>query len=428
MYEHLAPLGGGAPNARHISLYARWAQGGWGILITGNVQVSPAHLGLGSDLVLPDMGDTYDLAPWKSLAAAMHASSSKDDRPIALMQICHTGRQSPRLLGGRGWWTPPLAPSPVRVGSNVQESLISRALYGLIFQTPKEMDDEDIDLAVRQYCFGATLAAEAGFDGVQIHGSHGYLITQYMSPKTNHRSDEYANPLKFLHRVATAVRKASPSNFVLSVKLNAADYVQGGMTEEQSLRHMREIASWGIFDIVEISGGDYENPEFTFASKRQAFFSTFARKAFSAIQDGAKVKRGIIRSPPLVLLTGSLRGRTSMAAAIRNQHTSLIGLARPSVVLPSYPHYLMNESLQNEDVPVPYEPTIPPSLFVTKFVGAGFGTMWYCYEMRRIAEFELKKGSSADAFRHSPAPALWRLLHCYFMSIYVFILAKWGWY
>jgi hypothetical protein len=172
MYEHLTPFGSGAPNAKHIALYSRWAQGGWGIIITGNVQVSPIHLGLGGDLALPNLGATYDLAPWKTLAAAMHASAS-EDKSIALMQLCHTGRQSPRLLGGRNLWTRPLAPSPVRLGSNVQESFVAQAFYGLIFQTPKEMDGADIDLAVRQYCFGATLAAEAGFDGVQIHGSHG---------------------------------------------------------------------------------------------------------------------------------------------------------------------------------------------------------------------------------------------------------------
>jgi hypothetical protein len=212
MYEHLTPFGSGAPNAKHISLYSRWAQGGWGIIITGNVQVSPIHLGLGGDLALPNLGDTYDLAPWKTLAAAMHASTS-EDKPIALMQLCHTGRQSPRFLGGRKLWTRPLAPSPIRLGSNVQESLIAQAFYGLIFQTPKEMNGADIDLAVRQYCFGATLAAEAGFDGVQLHGSHGCKSSRCILRTSLLISSRFDYPVYVTKgELHTNIRTHAPSN------------------------------------------------------------------------------------------------------------------------------------------------------------------------------------------------------------------------
>ncbi|KIM27709.1 hypothetical protein M408DRAFT_24357 [Serendipita vermifera MAFF 305830] len=260
MYEHLGPLGGGPPNDNHIALYSTWARGNWGIIITGNVQVSASHLSLGADLVVPSMKKPYDIGPWRKLAAAMHAASPGDKPSVALMQLNHTGRQSPRFVGGRSPWNAPFAPSSKRVGSNVNESWISNLLYQIIFHTPKEMTSEDIDRTLAEFCFGAKIAKEAGFDGIQLHGSHGYLITQFMSPKTNLRKDEYAKPLLFLQKLAKKIRSFLPAPFVLALKLNAADYVEGGMTEEQSLQHLTEIAKWQLFDIIEISGGDYENP------------------------------------------------------------------------------------------------------------------------------------------------------------------------
>ena len=173
MYEHLGPLGGGPPNENHIALYSTWARGKWGIIITGNVQVSSSHLSLGADLVLPSMHGPYDIKPWATLAAAMHAASPGDTPSLALMQLNHTGRQSPRFVGGRAPWNAPLAPSSKRVGSNLNESFISRMMYWLLFHEPRIMTEEDIDTAVAQFCFGAKIAKEAGFDGVQLHGSHG---------------------------------------------------------------------------------------------------------------------------------------------------------------------------------------------------------------------------------------------------------------
>ena len=176
MYEHLCPLGGGPPNDQHIGLYSTWAQGNWGIVITGNVQISSSHLSLGADLVLPPLNQAYDIRPWQNLAAAMHAARPGDAPPIALIQLNHTGRQSPRFIGGRAPWNAPLAPSSKRVGLNVTESWFSRIVYRVLFQKPKEMTAEDIDRTVAEFIFGAKIALEAGFDGIQLHGSHGCML------------------------------------------------------------------------------------------------------------------------------------------------------------------------------------------------------------------------------------------------------------
>ncbi|KAG8752187.1 hypothetical protein FRC14_007268 [Serendipita sp. 396] len=421
MYEHLSPLGGGVPNTYHLSLYSTWARGKWGIIITGNVQVSPSHLGLGGDLVIPPLGKPYDIEPWSRLSAAMHACPIGEQPSLALMQLCHVGRQSPRFIGGRRLWDSPLAPSSKRVGENVPESILSRLLYWILFQTPNEMEERDIDHAVDQYRHGAALAMNAGFDGVQLHGSHGYLITQFMSPKTNTRSDQYSKPLLFLYRIASQIRKQVPKKFVLSVKLNAADYVEGGMTEEEGLRHVEEITRWDLFDIIEISGGDYENPEFiSSGSKRQAFFLHFAQKASLMVE---KVASELTISPPAILLTGSLRGQASIASVLHKNEASLIGIARPAVVLPSYPRFLMDESLPPEAIPTPFEPTLP-KLRVSKLAGASVNTMWYCYEMKRLAGFTLQ-GSTLE-YRPSKAPALWRVLICYLSALWLLIVGSLG--
>jgi 2,4-dienoyl-CoA reductase-like NADH-dependent reductase (Old Yellow Enzyme family) len=123
--------------------------------------------------MLPHLGTTYDVEPWKKLAAAMHACPSEAERPISLMQLCHTGRQSPRFLGGRLPWIRPLAPSAKRVGENVGGSAFSQFLYWVLFQRPREMTEEDIDNAMDQFLLGVEIASRAGFDGIQLHGSHG---------------------------------------------------------------------------------------------------------------------------------------------------------------------------------------------------------------------------------------------------------------
>ncbi|KAG8817730.1 hypothetical protein FRC17_011125 [Serendipita sp. 399] len=284
------------------------------------------------------------------------------------------------------------------------------------------MKEYDINQTIAQYVHGAELAKEAGFDGVQLHGSHGYLITQFMSPKTNARKDEYSQPLLFLYRIASQIRKQMPKKFVLAVKLNAADYVEGGMTEEESLHHVEEITKWELFDIIEISGGDYENPEFIgHGSKRQAFFLRFAQRASSTVEMVAS-KLGI--QPPAILLTGSLREQASIASVLRKKEASLIGIGRPSVVLPSYPRFLIDERIPPEDIPTPFEPVLP-KLGISKLAGASVNTMWYCYEMKRLANSMLN-GRISDDHQPSNTPALWRVVSCYLSALWLLITGLLG--
>lgn len=182
MYEHLADLFGGLPNAYHFSLYSKWSRYSWGMIITGNVQVSDRHLSLGRDMVVPKVLSEEALLRFRQLATVIRggenpigtsvASADASIRPTAIMQLNHSGRQSSNIIGGRSLFHPPLAPSAIPVGSR-PNSIGSRLFHRLLFQTPRAMSHTDIDEVVFEFIRGAKLALESGFDGVELHVAHG---------------------------------------------------------------------------------------------------------------------------------------------------------------------------------------------------------------------------------------------------------------
>lgn len=186
LYEHLAKMYGGPPNEYHVGLYTEWAKHDWGMIVTGNIQVSREHLTLGRDIVVPEALNEETLAPFKRLARTIHAKDLREPstRPLAIMQLSHVGRQSPILIGGRKLGVPPMAPSPVRLGSNKRvrshdgvTSLVAQdtphPYFRALFQRPREMTVHDIKQAEQGFIRGALTALEAGFDGVQLHCAHG---------------------------------------------------------------------------------------------------------------------------------------------------------------------------------------------------------------------------------------------------------------
>ena len=186
MYEHFAPIWGSPPHQGVIALYEKWAAGGWGIVMTGNVQVAKDHLPLGRDLTIPDELTDETLRPWRRLADTIHNGApavstpsdkltDEDSRPLAIMQLSHGGRQSLNFYGGRPLFAPPLAPSPVRVGQmhGGKDGWLSRLAHWLMLQIPKEMTHDDIRRTIQQFVLGAQLAARSGFDGIELHAAHG---------------------------------------------------------------------------------------------------------------------------------------------------------------------------------------------------------------------------------------------------------------
>ncbi|KAH9482397.1 NADH-dependent flavin oxidoreductase iccG [Psilocybe cubensis] len=417
MYEHLATLLGGAPNAHHIHLYSEWAKHDWGIVITGNVQISAEHLTLGRDLVLPKSSSDVDIQSFRELADSIHGLRNVvgrtvpvPNRTLAIMQLNHAGRQSSNFIGGRRLFQAPLAPSAIPLGTSGNPSFATRMLHSLLFQTPNEMTESDIEEVVEGFTRGAVVAQKAGFDGVQLHAAHGYLLSQFLSKKANIRTDKYSADLaiKFVHRIVKQIRESTESNFVVSIKLNAADYINressqaDSLTEAEqvALQHLITIADWGLVDIVEISGGDYEKPDFMSSADhskpaRQAFFARFSQQALKTLHS-----RG--NSVPLILLTGGLKTPGLLQSALACKHADLLGIGRGSVVCPELPSVL-REHLQSshrwDHIPFNPEPRLqmpwiilyPPFSWVwnvvnqIKLIGAGVTLAWYVVTMRQLA-------------------------------------------
>lgn len=417
MYEHMAAFLGGPPNEHHFSLYSEWAKSDWGMMITGNVQVSRTHLTLGRDITLPDPTSGDSLEPFRELASSMLGSGKSNCNGSAIMQLSHAGRQSPNLIGGRYPFQRPSGPSPVRVRPRGQ-SFISDLLHTVAFQTPHGLSEEEIQDIIAAFVKGAIVALNSGFDGVQLHAAHGYVFTQFISPKSNTRNDDYStkNALRLLHQVVVAIRSVVPRNFVLGIKINAADYVATVCDDthkdnlnppDDALHHIRVIASWGLIDFIEISGGDYEKPEFMTVHKslRQALFSTYSQKA---VQTLSSLLQCPASPQPLILLTGGLRTPELLYTALASRDAHLLGIGRGSVLCPHLPTLLKEredegraEGRRIEDVPgwdVPFSPE--PDLELgwrwmvwlwgrlpkISLLGGGVNMAWYVVEMRRLAE------------------------------------------
>ncbi|KAF8974330.1 hypothetical protein BDZ97DRAFT_1751158 [Flammula alnicola] len=426
MYEHLAAFNGGPPNAYHFRLYSEWARYDWGMIITGNVAISQDHLTLGRDVVLPasrDMNSEEVLHPFRKLAECIHGratfraphetSSGNCSNTLAIMQLNHAGRQSSNFIGGRLPFHAPLAPSSIRVGSG--DTFMSKIVNSIMFQTPKSMSKDDVLSVIDRFVEGAILAHRTGFDGVQLHVAHGYLLSQFLSPKVNIRQDLYSseNALDIIHTIVQRARESTAKDFVLCIKLNAADYSTTEISDDDALtnseqcalKHLLAIASWGLVDVVEISGGDYEKPDFMTSENngsktpRQAFFSRFSHQALRALES---IRDSTASPLPTILLTGGLRTTGLLRSALESRHADLLGIGRGSVLCPDLPSLVLErlkDSHRWDNQPLGREPDLrKPSILEyglfawiwsivpkIKLIGAGVGLAWYVVAIGRIA-------------------------------------------
>lgn len=314
MSERLAERGG-RPGAALLSLYHRWSRSGAGLLLTGNVMVDRNAIAESGNVVLEDDAEIGTFSRWAEIAAAGGSS--------VWMQINHPGRQVPRLLSRR-----PVAPSAVQM----------RGTAGL-FATPRALESNEIERIVERFARTAALAERAGFAGVQIHAAHGYLVSQFLSPLTNHRQDAWggdpARRRRFLLEIVRAVRAATRPGFALGIKLNSADFQRGGFGEEESVAVVAALDAEDV-DLLEISGGTYESAVmFEETGSKRA--SSRSREAF--FLDYAERVRARTRTP--LMVTGGFRTLAGMNAALASGAVDVVGLARPLAIEPSLPRDLL---------------------------------------------------------------------------------------
>lgn len=314
-----------APTDRLIRLYRRWSASGAGLLVTGNVMVDRTAIGEPGNVVVEDGRDLDRLREWSAAATAGGAQ--------AWVQINHPGRQVPRTLSAQ-----PVAPSAVAVG-----------VPGGTFAVPRALEPHEITDIIRRFATTARIVLDAGFTGVQVHAAHGYLISQFLSPQANRRTDEWGgspeNRRRFLLEIVRAVRAEIGAGVPLSVKLNSADFQRGGITEDESAEVVLALAEEGI-DLLEISGGTYESaammgmpagPKKESTRAREAYFLDYAERVRAATTTAAGGRRAL----PL-MLTGGFRTAAGMTGALESGAVDVVGLGRPLALEPDLPARLLD--------------------------------------------------------------------------------------
>ena len=327
MEEGLAEPGQ-LPGAATELLYRRWAQGGAGLLITGNVMVAADALTGPGGLVLE--ADT-PLAPFRAWADAVHAGGAK-----VWMQINHPGRQVFAALGNPGY-----APSEVA---------LQMGKHGKLFAPVKALSLAQIQDIVRRFAETARAAQQAGFDGVQIHAVHGYLLSQFLSPLANRRTDAYgggiAQRARLLLEVVRAVKAIVAPGFAVAVKLNSADFQRGGFSEDDA-RAVVEMLNAEDIDLLELSGGSYESPAM---QGRTADGRTLAREAYFL-----EFAQGLAQAARMPLMTTGGVRRREIAERVVASGMALVGLGTALAYEPDLPRRWQREEAVAEPVAVTWK-------------------------------------------------------------------------
>lgn len=287
MEENLSDEGQ-IPGDRLHRLYRSWAEGGVGLILTGNVMVAPDALTGPGGVVLQE---NTDIEPFKQWA---EAGKSEDGQ--FWMQINHPGRQVYAAMGETA-----LSPS---------DKTMDMGNFSKMFAQPRAMTEEEIEVLIQRFTATSKQAELAGFTGVQVHAAHGYLISQFLSPLTNLRSDQWGgdinNRARVLIEIVKRIRQSVKPEFCVSVKLNSADFQKGGF-ELNDAKAVIQLLNELDVDLVELSGGSYESPAMQgrvtekdaekpeTTLRREAYFVDFAREIASVAKMPIMVTGGILR-------------------------------------------------------------------------------------------------------------------------------------
>ncbi len=291
----------GRPTSKLADYYRQLAVGGVGLIISGYTFVRPegkqlpGKMGIHTDDFATDM---------KNLTEAVHTAGGK-----ICIQLVHAGGQTDSATAGRQ----PLAPSAVQVDQ--------------FSEIPAAMSLQEINEVVDAFAQGACRAKEYGFDAVQLHGAHGYLINQFLSPLTNQRSDAYGgsieNRSRFLMEVYNSVREAVGPDFPVMIKLNATDFLEGGLQRNDALYAAKALSLSGI-DAIEVSGGTPASGEHSPARmkinklEKEAYHLSLARQIKESVD-----------CP--VMAVGGFRSREVAEDALASGAVDYISMARPFI-------------------------------------------------------------------------------------------------
>lgn len=340
-----------APSERLLRLYQAWAEGGAGLLISGNVMVDSRAMTGPGGVVLEDDTQLARFERWARLGRAKGAQF--------WLQINHPGRQMQANLGQPTW-----APSAVALELG---NLSKR------FATPLAMTEPMIAEVIQRFANTAQLAERAGFNGVQIHAAHGYLLSQFLSPLSNQRSDQWGGSLenraRLLLEIVKAVRAVVSPSFAVAVKLNSADFQRGGFSAEDAQQVVRLFDGLGV-DLVELSGGSYEAPAMQGQARdgrtlaREAYFLEFAREI-----------RAVASMP--IMVTGGIR-RAPVAQQVLDSGIELVGIGTALAIDPNLP--------RDWQFGLGNAPQLPPITWNNKVLASLANMAVVKYQLRRLSQ------------------------------------------
>ena len=299
-----------APSQELMRLYASWADGEAGLILTGNVMVDGRAMTGPGGVVLEDDRHLDRFRRWAEIGRSGGAQ--------VWLQINHPGRQMQANLGQKTW-----APSAVPMDLGKMSSR---------FAVPEAMTEDLIADIITRFARTAQLGEQAGFTGVEIHAAHGYLLSQFLSPLTNRRTDAWGGSLenraRLLLEIVKAVRGRVSVGFAVAVKLNSADFQRGGFSSDDA-RQVVEMLNHLDVDLVELSGGSYEAP----AMQGQSHDGrTLAREAY--FLDFARDIRTVARMP--LMITGGIR-RSAVADQVLDSGVDMVGIGTALAIDPHLP-------------------------------------------------------------------------------------------
>nr|CEG04955.1 unnamed protein product [Fusarium clavum] len=305
-----------------LNLYRNWGAGGWGSILTSNVIIDGMNLEAPGNLTIPAEepfeGRRFD--GFKELA-----TEAKKTGNLLIAQVSHAGRQVEEWI----------QPNPISA-SDVQ--LVSSS-PGKTYGVPRPATKEDIANVINGFAHAAEFLEKAGFDGIELHGAHGYLLAQFLSPRTNKRTDEYGgsreNRMRLVLEVIAEIKRRVSPKFIVGIKANAVEYTPGGVDVEDAKALAVELEKAKV-DFLELSGGNYE--KFAFAHikeenrKRENYFLTQAEEIVKALKRDMKV-----------FSTGGFKTVKAMVDSL--DIIDGVGLGRASAQEPRFPETLKKETI-----------------------------------------------------------------------------------
>lgn len=309
-YEAMASEDGRVTD-KLVDLYGLLAKGGIGLIITGYTYVqkngkgAPYMMGIYRDDLVPGL---------RRIAEEIHTNSKGCKVAI---QLVHCGRQTALVEN-------PLAPSAVF------EPIVKRM--------PKEMTVKEIEETVEAFAEAAERAKEAGFDAVQLHAAHGYLLSEFLSPYTNRRTDEYGgnigNRMRILKEIYNSIVRKTGKDFPVLIKMNVSDFIEGGVDLNESKKISGRLSNLGIA-AIETSGGMFETRIFNKDLRASRTKITTKEKEAYFLPYAKEIKK-VINIP--LILVGGIRSLDVIEEILRSGDADFVALSRPLIREPDLPN------------------------------------------------------------------------------------------